>query len=118
MRQELQEIKQAIYEDGDISAAEVKMLKDVFAAGFGEEEAELLLDLNHVLSGHGLAPEFADLYVDCLSGWAVDNGTLPAGRWAWIKGHILRDAVIDGIEAKLLERIRTMVSSLPADFPA
>ncbi|MBI5165977.1 MAG: hypothetical protein HY985_19010 [Magnetospirillum sp.] len=117
MRWELQEIKQHIYEDGSISTSDIQLLNDVFAAGFGEEEAELLLDLNHVLSGNDLAPEFVTLFVDSLSAYAVESGTLSAAKWEWIKGHILRDEVVDEVEARLLARIATMAKTLPAEFP-
>ncbi len=113
MRHELQEIKVHIYEDGSISDAELRLLRGLFAGGFGEEEAALLLDLNNVLSGEDLPDAFADLFVEMLSGYVVVGDAVDAGRWEWMRSTMLNDNTIDSIENRLLGEIAARAKDLP-----
>jgi hypothetical protein len=113
MRQELQEIKVHIYEDGSISDSELRLLRGLFAGGFGSEEASLLLELNNILSGEDLPPEFATLFIDFLAGYVVSDGSLDLARWEWMRTTMLADNTIDAIENELLVEIARRIQSVP-----
>ncbi|CAA7613248.1 hypothetical protein MTBLM5_110002 [Magnetospirillum sp. LM-5] len=113
MRQELQEIKVHIYEDGSISESELRLLRGLFAGGFGEEEAALLLDLNNVLSDEDLPAAFADLFVEMLAGYVVVDSAVDAARWEWMRSTMLNDNQIDAIELRLLGEIAGRAKAVP-----
>ena len=113
MRQELQEIKVLIYEDGQISDSELKMLSGLFAHSFEEDEATLLLDLNNVLSETGVPEPFVQMFVTWLAGYVVVDGALDDGRWDWMRRTMLNDSTIDETEKRLLREIRSRIQSVP-----
>lgn len=118
MRQELQDIKRHIYEDGTISDSEVTMLEGIMERwGVGEEEVRLLIDLNNVLSGEEHAPRFNALYVERIAGFMLDGGSsISSEKWDWLKENMLKDSQIDALEKRLLAELRGRVDILPADF--
>jgi hypothetical protein len=119
MREELQEIKRHIYEDGSVSDGEVKLLRDVFRRyGAGEEEARLLLDLNTILDGVTHIAAFDELFVETVTGYVVEAGAVTADKWAWLAGHILRDGTVNALERKLLAALAAQGIALPATLAA
>lgn len=102
MREELQEIKRSIYEDGTIAESEVTLLQGVFARyGLGEEEIALLLDLNSVLSGHAHAAAFDQLFIDSVVAFMAAPGDLEA-RMSWLHARLMKDGIVDELERKAL----------------
>ncbi|MGE5505447.1 MAG: hypothetical protein ACM31L_13580 [Actinomycetota bacterium] len=117
MNEYLRDLKQCVYEDGEIDEREVKTLRDVLATGVGEEEAELLLDLNTILTGSTYPESFEALFVDVLTRFAMDGGTaLTAAKWDWLKGHLLRDNIVDELERKVLASIRAAAAEVPDEL--
>ncbi|TAN44168.1 MAG: hypothetical protein EPN26_16950 [Rhodospirillales bacterium] len=118
MRQELQDLKEHIYQDGEISESEVKLLGDYFKAKFDEEEARLLLNLNNILSGGEMAASFADLYVNSLAGYVVKDGRISDAHWAWLYQELHDDHQVDAIEKRLLAEIASRLKEVPASMAA
>jgi hypothetical protein len=115
----LSELKRSIYEDGEIDEREVKTLRDALAAGIGEDEAELLLDLNTVLTGATYPESFETLFVESLTRFALGGGTvLTPAKWEWLKGHLLRDGAVDALEKKVLAAIRAVAAEVPDELAA
>jgi hypothetical protein len=103
MREELQDLKQHIYEDGVISEDEVDLLKAAFARyGLGEEEVGLLLDLNTVLSGETHVAAFDQLVIDSVVAFMTAPGDLSL-RMIWLQAKLFRDGTVDGLERKVLD---------------
>ena len=120
MRDELQQLKKYIYEDGWISANEVAVLRRLFTDGTDREEADLLLDLNTILSDMVPYPqEFSDLFVKALTAYAVgQDGLIAPEVWEWLKASILKDNRVDRLERRLLDAIAAKAKRLPGDFGA
>ena len=120
MRDELQQLKKYIYEDGWISANEVSVLRRLFIDGADRDEAELLLDLNTVLSDMVPYPqEFSDLFVKALTAYVVGaDGLIAPEVWEWLKDGILKDNRVDRLERRLLDAIAANAKRLPGDFGA
>lgn len=120
MRDELQQLKKYIYEDGWISANEVSVLRRLFIDGADRDEAELLLDLNTVLSDMVPYPqEFSDLFVKALTAYVVGaDGLIAPEVWEWLKDGILKDNRVDRLERRLLDAIAASAKRLPGDFGA
>ncbi len=118
MRQELQDLKEHIYEDGAISESEVKLLSDYFNVQFGADEALLLLNLNNILSGHDITPAFADLYVANLASYVVTDGNISDAHWAWLYQELHDDHQLDAIEKRLLAEIASRLKDVPASMAA
>ncbi len=120
MRDELQQLKKYIYEDGWISANEVAVLRRLFTDGADREEADLLLDLNTVLSDMVPYPqEFSELFVKALTAYTVGkDGLIAPEVWEWLKASILKDNRVDRLERRLLDSIAAKAKRLPGDFGA
>lgn len=120
MRSELQAIKMHVYEDGAIDQSEVRMLRGIVdAEAPDEEEVRLLLDLNTVLSGGDLAPEFADLLVDATLQFVLgDAATVSDEKIAWLEQNISKDGKTDVNEVRILRAIETKTGALPARLAA
>jgi hypothetical protein len=119
MNEYLKDLKLSVYEDGNIDEREVKMLRDILSQGIGEDEAEVLLDLNTVLSGFEHPASFETLFVEALTGFVLGGGTaVTAEKWAWLKGHVLRDGSVDGLERRLLENIHAAAATVPDELAA
>ncbi len=115
MRSELQAIKMHVYEDGTIDQAEVKMLRGIVGADNpGEEEVRLLLDLNTVLSGADMDPEFVDLLVEATVSFVLESdGTISDDNMAWLEGNISKDGKTDANEIRILREIEAKAGRLP-----
>lgn len=119
MNDYLKDLKMSVYEDGTIDEREVKMLRDILSQGMGEDEADLLLDLNTVLSGSEYPASFEALFVESLTGYALGGGTaLTAEKWAWLKAHLLRDGTVDALERRVLHSIRAAAATVPEELAA
>jgi hypothetical protein len=119
MNQYLQDLKRSVYEDGEIDEREVKMLRDILAGGMGEEEADILLELNTVLSGSEFPASFETLFVESLTGFVLAGGTtVSAEKWSWLKAHLLNDRTVDALERKVLASIRAAASTVPDELSA
>lgn len=119
MREELQEIKRYIYEDGHISDSEVKLLRDVFSRyGVGEDEARLLLDLNSVLSGEDHVPAFDDLFVETIVAYLIENAAVSEQKWAWLEEQVFSDSDVNASERKILATLAERGIGLPASLMA
>lgn len=120
MREELQNLKKYIYEDGWISDKEVAVLRRLMVDGTDRDEAELLLDINTVLSDMVPYPqEFSRLFIEALTAYAVGkDGLIAPDTWEWLKVHILEDDRVDRLERRLLDAIAARATRLPGDFGA
>lgn len=120
MRSELQAIKMHVYEDGAIDQSEVRMLRGIVdAEAPDEEEVRLLLDLNTVLSGGDLAPEFADLLVDATLQFVLgDAATVSDEKIAWLEQNISKDGKTDVNEVRILRAIEAKTGALPTRLAA
>ncbi|MGE4220163.1 MAG: hypothetical protein AB7G39_12000 [Alphaproteobacteria bacterium] len=120
MREELQQLKKYIYEDGWISANEVAVLRRLFTDGADRDEADLLMDLNTILSDMVPYPqEFSDLYIKALTAYVIGkDGLIAPDTWEWLKTNILKDNRVDRLERRLLDAIAARAQRLPGDFSA
>lgn len=116
MRQELQEIKRHIYEDGSIAEGEVRLLSDLLARyGLGQDEMELLLDLNTILSGEPHPESFDTLFVDSLVKFMGEGGE---GRWDWLKSRLFKDGALDALERRALAACAAQGMPVPEEMRA
>lgn len=120
MDQFLHDIKVSIYEDGVISESEVALLADVIARyGATDETMEILLDLNTILSGSDYPSSFLTLFIDAVARFVVDeSGAISDEKWRWLKQALLKDGIIDDLEACLLTALRHRASRMPTDMAA
>lgn len=120
MRSELQAIKMHVYEDGAIDQSEVEMLRGIVGAETpGEEEVRLLLDLNTVLSGANMAPEFADLLVDATLQFVLGGDAgVSDEKIAWLEANISKDGKTDANEVRILRAIEAKTGQLPPQLAA
>ena len=120
MDQVLHDIKVSIYEDGVISESEVRLLADVIARyGATDETMEVLLDLNTILSGSDYPSSFLALFIDAVASYVVDeSGAIGDQKWLWLKQALLKDGIIDDLEACLLTALRQRTRQMPSDMAA
>ncbi|MDR0982438.1 MAG: TerB family tellurite resistance protein [Culturomica sp.] len=116
----LEELKKSILADGVIDAAEVKQLREVlFADGkIDKEEAEMLFDLNDVVSGKDNDASWETLFVDAITSFLLEDETSPGEidneEAKWLLAKIQGDGEVDGIERALLNNLKAKAKSLPA----
>ncbi|ARJ65093.1 hypothetical protein WV31_05150 [Magnetospirillum sp. ME-1] len=115
MEHMLADIKRSIYEDGEVSEAEVRLLADVLARyGVTEQTVGVLLDLNTIMSGARYPDSFVALFVQTIAGFVMDSGgAVSEDKWRWLQNSLLKDSVIDDLEMALLDHIRNRATSLP-----
>ena len=120
MRSELQAIKMHVYDDGKIDPSEVKMLRGIVDMERpGEEEVRLLLDLNTVLSGGDMDPEFVELLVEATAKYVLDDaGGLSDKMLEWLETNILKDGKMDANETRILREIESRATRVPDRFAA
>ncbi|WP_161539559.1 hypothetical protein [Paramagnetospirillum kuznetsovii] len=107
----------SIFEVGKVSEKEVQWIRDSIARfGVNERTATFLLDVNNLLSGH-VPPSFHDVFLDSLTTFVLDEQkVITPDRWSWLKGNLLKDDVIDGVERELLGRLRDAARGMPDEM--
>lgn len=115
MNEEYEHLKRDIYEDGIVDDTEVQFLRGLIEkSNYGEDEVQLLLDLNNVLEGESLNPLFVDLLVEAVSTFVVDpSGSIPDEKVSWLKDHLLKDGQVDENERRIIKEISRKAASLP-----
>ncbi|PCI41790.1 MAG: hypothetical protein COB46_02400 [Rhodospirillaceae bacterium] len=118
MRQELQDLKVEIYQDGVVDAREVKTLRTVLRLyGLGEQEARLLLDLNNVLSNHDRHSDFDKLLVESITDYVLDDDkVLSDEKLNWLNENFFKDDRIDQNEKDIIETIDKTAKTMPPGF--
>ncbi|PHS78538.1 MAG: hypothetical protein COB59_06615 [Rhodospirillaceae bacterium] len=118
MRQELQELKVEIYQDGSVDADEVKTLRTVLRLyGLGEQEARLLLDINNVLSRHDRHTDFDALLVESITDYVLDDDkVLSQDKLNWLKENVFKDDRIDQNEKNIIAQIDKTAKTMPPGF--
>ena len=115
----LQQLKTEILEDGIIDAAEVKEIEAmIYQDGeIDQEEADFMFELNDAVSGNANHDSWGDLFVKAISSFVLDddasNGEIDDDEAKYLFEQIQGDGQIDDVELKLLNHLKSSVSSFP-----
>lgn len=119
----LESIKAAVIADGVVDADEVSMLRSVIYAEGGDAgadisraEADLLFDINDVVSGKDNAAEWCELFVEAIAAHLLNDETSPnevdEEEGDWLVGRIESDGEYDAVEKALLSKIKETATKI------
>ena len=115
----LQQLKTEILEDGIIDANEVQEIEAlIYEDGkIDQEEADFMFDLNDAVSGKSNHESWGDLFVKAIASFVLDddesNGEIDEDEANYLFDKIQADGQIDQLEMKLLNHLKSSVSSFP-----
>jgi uncharacterized tellurite resistance protein B-like protein len=115
----LKELKKSILADGVIDEQEVKQLREVLYADgvIDKEEAEFLFELNDAVSGKENHASWANLFVDAITSFLLEDETSPGvvddNEAAWLLSKIQGDGRLDNIEISLVKNLKEKATILP-----
>ena len=115
----LQELKDEFLADGIIDANEVEELEKVlFADGkIDLEEANMLFDINNVVSGKNNAVAWNKLFIRAISSYLLDDentpGLIDEDEADWLYSKIKGDGQIDALERELLINLKSNAKNFP-----
>lgn len=115
----LEALKREILADGKIDAAEVEQLKKVLYADgvIDKEEANLLFDLNDIVSGKDNTPSWSAFFVTAISDYLLKDEISPdvidEDEANWLKERIGADGKVDGVEKELLTNLIAKAKVVP-----
>lgn len=116
----LQELKDEFLADGVIDANEVAELERVFLADgkIDLEEANILFDINNVVSGKNNAVAWNNFFIRAISSYLLDDNTTPGliddDETEWLYNRIKGDGQIDALERELLLNLKSHVKDFPS----
>lgn len=115
----LQELKDEFLADGIIDVNEVEELEKVlFADGkIDLEEANMLFDINNVVSGKKNAVTWNKLFIRAISSYLLDDentlGLIDEDEVEWLYNKIKGDGQIDALERELLINLKSNAKNFP-----
>ena len=115
----LQQLKTEILEDGVIDASEVQEIEAmIYQDGvIDQEEADFMFDLNDAGSGKSNHDSWGDLFIKAISSFVLDdeesNGEIDDDEANYLYNKIQGDGQVDHIELKLLNHLKSSVTSFP-----
>lgn len=104
----MNELKDAIIEDGKVDAAEVAQLKEVMLADgvIDRAEADVLFEINDACSGNDNDPAWETFFVESIASHVLEDeetpGVIDATEGDWLADHIEGDGSIDEVEQSLI----------------
>ncbi len=116
----LQDLKEEFLADGIIDANEVAELERVlFADGkIDLEEANILFDINNVVSGKNNAVSWNNLFIRAISSYLLDDentpGLIDEDEAEWLYNKIKGDGKIDALERELLIKLKSNAKNFPS----
>ena len=115
----LQELKAEFLADGIMDANEVIELEKVlFADGkIDLEEANILFDINNVVSGKNNDMAWNTLFIKAISSYLLDDkdtpGFIDESETEWLYNKIKGDGQIDTLERELLLNLKSKANNFP-----
>ena len=115
----LQELKDEFLVDGVIDANEVAELeRALFADGkIDLEEANILFDINDVVSGKNNDMAWNNLFIRAISSYLLDDentpGVIDEYEADWLYNKIKGDGQIDALERELLINLKSNAKNFP-----
>ena len=115
----LDELKNALLEDGIIDAEEVKTIKEVIYEDgkIDKEEADFLFELNDAVTGKDNAPEWNTLFIDAITAFVLEDevspGEIDDDEADYLDDQIKGDGQVDATERALLENIKAKAKNFP-----
>lgn len=115
----LDELKNALLEDGIIDAEEVKTIKEVIYEDgkIDKEEADFLFELNDAVTGKDNAPEWNTLFIDAITAFVLEDevspGEIDDDEADYLYDQIKGDGQVDATERALLENIKAKAKNFP-----
>jgi hypothetical protein len=114
----------AILSDGQIDAAEVKLLrKELWADGkIDKDEVKFLIDLRNAaqkkakLKRKRMNPKFEQLFFKAISDNVLKDGRIDAAEARWLRDMLFADGKIDANEKKFLAKIKKAATSVSGAF--
>ena len=115
----LDELKNALLEDGIIDAEEVKTIKEVIYEDgkIDKEEADFLFELNDAVTGKDNAPEWNTLFIDAITAFVLEDevspGEIDDDEADYLYDQIKGDGQVDATERARLENIKAKAKNFP-----
>ena len=116
----LDELKDSILADGVIDEVEVAQLREeLYADGvIDKEEAEMLFELNDLVSGKDNHPDWEAFFVEAISSYLLDDATSPGeiddAEAKWLLTQMQSDGQLDKTERALLVSLKSKIKNFPA----
>lgn len=114
----LEEIREAVLEDGVIDTEEAMALRErVYLDGkVDQEEADFLFELNDAVSGKDNCSEWTDLFVDALTAFVLEDdetpGVIDESEAIYLISKIFADGTVDSNEIALLTNLKDKAASI------
>ena len=119
----LNELKDAILEDGVVDADEVKKIREVLLADgvIDRDEADFLFEINDAVSGKDNDATWTEFFVEAIASHLLEDedspGAIDEDELQWLSSKLLADGQIDATEKALLLKLREQ-TALPEDLTA
>lgn len=115
----LDELKKDLLSDGIIDVEEVETIKQkIYEDGkIDREEANFLFELNDAVTGKDNAPEWKELFIDAITAYVLEDEKSPdvidEDEADYLYEQINGDGQIDDTERALLENIKAKAKNFP-----
>ena len=115
----LDELKKDLLSDGIIDVEEVETIKQkIYEDGkIDREEANFLFELNDAVTGKDNAPEWKELFIDAITAYVLEDEMSPdvidEDEADYLYEQINGDGQIDDTERALLENIKAKAKNFP-----
>lgn len=115
----LDELKKDLLSDGIIDVEEVETIKQkIYEDGkIDREEANFLFELNDAVTGKDNAPEWKELFIDAITAYVLEDEISPdvidEDEADYLYEQINGDGQIDDTERALLENIKAKAKNFP-----